>query len=468
LTRLEPLRELFYLFSQQPDVSCVAVLAAGFAAFFAAYVYKRPGDRPWIFRPMVVICSAGALYYWYVLIADQSTTGAAALETQLLDVFVILLYILICWRTCKSIGLTTPVMHKALYSSVLVLPSVYALTLLSAWSFPPPDLAIQVERSMEFPASYFLTRLHLIALVFYAALLAVTFHKQVKEPMVLLRKRKVQMALWEGGSVCLILIPLNTGVRNTLQILAGPLDPDVVTAQIWVQMTLVITGGILFLAGLTRQSSKTSRDKALELVLRWTETRHEIEKQLFRLVYKSPGVDLFERYLTKSAQLLWVTSAEDSDTSQDAALTAPLSEEATKAALTYKLAVAVAMSQRTKVLAHTLRGLQTEIAKDDSLGCSLLVGVTDEDVRPLREDILLPCIKPAIELGTSHNHAPNYLKQDEWKQLAAVTFANYATETGLLPDRSLRRILSTAVAGYISGTYQDVRDYAGDARLRGD
>jgi hypothetical protein len=318
---------------QQPDIACIAILAWSFTAFFAFYAFRRPADRPFIFRPMSLICAAGALYYSDVLLGERHTAQGAAVETQLLDVFVIFLYGLICWRTCQSIGQSRPALYGALRSALVILPSVYALTLFFAWQFPPPELPMPIENSGQLPTLYFLTRLHLVFLAAYATVLAFTFFAQATDPVVPLRKRKIQMLFFAAGSVCLALIPINTAVRNSLQVVVGPLDPGLIRLQLWLVSAIIVAGGAFFLIGLVLQGAKTRRDKALELVLRWSETRYEIERHLFRLVYANPGVRLAEIYLADSASVI-PTKRYTENTTQEGSGLHP--DDRTKAELTFK------------------------------------------------------------------------------------------------------------------------------------
>lgn len=451
------LQSLLEKVSAQPDVACIVVLAWMLAAYFTYYVIRHRYDRPLIFRPMAVVCVLGGLYYSQILLGEPSTAAGTSVQTQFLDVFVIFLYVLICWRTWHTIAQIKPRLYTALRSSLIVLPCVYLVTLVFAWQFPPPQASGSIERSAELPTAYLWTRLHLIPLAAYGVILAATFFSQVTDPIVPLRKRKIQMTLWTVGGVCLALIPLNTGLRNLLQVLAGPLNTGFVSVSLVVANGLVISGGLLFTIGLLLQCAKTPRDRTLELVLRWSEARHEIEKILFRLVYKNPGVRLAESYLKGSARIIPKASNAD-DLEHEAPDDVGLrDDERTKSELTFRLAVMVAASDRTKVLAHSLETLQNQVVKDDSLATSMMVGLRNDDARLLRDDLLLPCLKPAIEIGTSHKNAPNYVGHPRWKQLAAVTFAHYAKHVDLLPQATARRMLHGAVDGSVSGTYEDVK-----------
>lgn len=439
------MRNLVEVYMDSPEM--VAIVATGYLVGAAMLIVAiwRSEYRPLITRGVSLTCLGGAACYHYVLVHRAATATGEAVEVALLDLPVVIIYVFLCWVTVRSVGQQSPILRTLLLSAVAVIPISWFVGLYSAWRWPPPLVFGNAEDFSPLPASALLAKLQLVPTAFYMVVLAAVFWNQARQPAVPVVKRRVQMSLLAVGALCFFAIPLNTATQHIARVLGGAEVPELIQRLQVVQSITVAAAAFTFCFAWAIQGTKTTRDKALELTLRLVEYRHDVEAYLLRGFDREPGSSLYGRYLDHAA-----SDGAGLELDEDSRL---------KALNALKLSVMAAREEQGKVLVGNLKRVQRKILEDKEIASRTIVGSRNGSGTDLAHDPLYECLDLALELGTSDKLPHSYLGEPEWRQLAVAAFGDYASQVGLVSHATGKRLLDVSVAGYISGTYRDARDY---------
>lgn len=427
-----------------------------FLALWSLVMYawaSRKTPRARVLKTGALITGAGAVVYFFGawVTASDPTDWRETLVYNLRALPLTAAVSYIAYVLAANLAKKSPRLERLCRAGPYILAAVWTFVFLFGLFFPVPALT----KPPDMPAHFLVLKLRNLSEFFVLLVSAVVFVKETLRPRLLpslsLRLQHVALSL---GSICfslLVLLSFAAAAARSLS-LPGRLDPTTISLHEPLQTTLLVLGGVAYVAGLFLYNSTDNQERLHAQTDLWIEYRADLELELFRAFGPRVGdleTDVIFRILTRSEPV-----PDDPSFS----LGIDLDDQHTlNASYTVKLLGLLAANDvQTRRLISLLKNLHTHLSKDTSALSDLAVRPEGDPAYDLARDTLYAAMTPALELAAA-NRPLSLLDKPTWVQVAATVAAGAAY---LPPDKSAAVLdhKTHAVSSYVLHSYQNASD----------